>query len=69
MARDTRQHFVVALLAPKIGGGGQLKHLDNIIIFIFKLTHKNTNINKARCINVYRYYCENTKTYKITNLM
>ena len=41
----------------------------NSDIFIFKLTHKNTNINKARCINVYRYYCENTQTYKITNLM
>ena len=41
----------------------------NSDIFIFKLTHKITNINKACCINVYRYYCENTKTYKITNLM
>ena len=37
----------------------------NSDIFIFKLTHKITNINKACCINVYSYYCENTKTYKI----
>ena len=57
------------LSLPQNRGRGSFKHLDNIIIFIFKLTHKNTNINKARCINVYRYYCENTKTYKITNLM
>ena len=41
----------------------------NSDIFIFKLTHKITNINKACCINVYSYYCENTQTYKITNLM
>src|SRR5699024_8366955 len=61
-----RQHTKTTFAYLFIGG---IKSPTYYFIFIFKLTHKNTNINKARCINVYRYYCENTKTYKITNLM